>query len=95
MLISEYHKDGRVHWHMLIDAPVGRRWLKDSAAACGLGWITDCQPVHDSYRTIMYVAKYLGKTIDNVQWPRNLRRIGTSQKWPVLPDLYEDHVDTG
>lgn len=93
VLIPEHHENGRVHWHMLMDVPVDYAWLKKSATACGLGWVTDCQSVYESIGAILYVAKYLGKGIGDNKWPKNLRRIGTSQRWPILPDLYEEHVN--
>lgn len=85
VLLPEHHKDGRVHWHMIASHGINARWLKDTAPKCGLGYMTDCQPIDDSIAAVMYVSKYVGKTIGAVEWPENLKRIRTSQHWPELP----------
>lgn len=85
VLLPEHHENGRVHWHMIASHGVGERWVKDNAHNCGLGYIADSRPVEDAYRAVSYVSKYIGKSLDVVQWPRNLRRIRTSSKWPLLP----------
>ncbi len=91
VLLPEHNKDNRVHWHMICSHGMERRWLKDSSAKCGLGYIADCDEINDHYSAIFYVAKYLGKGIGNETWPANLRRIRTSQKWPVLPPEDESY----
>ena len=32
-----------------------------------------------------YVTKYLSKSIEDLQWPRDFRRIRTSIRWPRFP----------
>ena len=93
VLIPEHHEDGRVHWHMIASHGVKHRWLKDVAPQVGLGFMTDCQEIETACRTIFYIAKYLGKSIGDIDWPRNLKRIRTSQTWPLLPPENDDHVD--
>lgn len=84
-LLPEHHKDGRVHWHMVASHGVETNWLKDNCAVSGLGYQALSSPINDSWAAIMYVSKYISKTIGNVGWPKGLRRISTSQKWPELP----------
>lgn len=100
VILPEHHKDGRVHWHMIAssgqdwETPGGKtrkgslitkRWLKDNCAYTGLGYMGDAAEVEDSLRAIMYVSKYIGKSLIDTDWPENLRRIRTSQGWPELP----------
>ncbi len=88
LAVPEQHKDGRMHVHMLVSVKYGKKWWKDNARSCGLGYQADEQEV----KTLGiggYVGKYLGKTIGSVDWPKNARRVRTSQGWPPLPDLSE------
>lgn len=85
VLLPEYHKDGRVHWHSIMSHGITKRWLKDNSAACGLGHIADSDSVNDSWKAIYYVSKYIGKSLGVFEWPSGLRRIRTSQKWPKQP----------
>ena len=82
--IPELHKNGRVHWHMLISGGIRESWWKQHAPRCGFGYMFDSQPVRDGYNSVLYVSKELGKSLALSQWPRNLRRIRTSQKWPSV-----------
>ena len=87
VILPEHHKNGRVHWHMIASHGIEHRWLKDNAANCGLGFMSESKEVEDNIRAIMYVSKYIGKSLIDQEWPENLRRIRTSQKWPeLLPD---------
>lgn len=90
VLLPEYHKDGRVHWHMICSSGVEKRWLKNTAPKCGLGFMVDCEPIKDNITAIFYVSKYIGKSIGIEKWPQNLKRIRTSQKWPELPPSSEE-----
>lgn len=89
VLLPEHHKDGRVHWHMIASGGMTTRWIKNNAYTTGLGYIGEAKPVRDSWQAIHYVSKYITKTIGSEQWPHNLRRIRTSQNWPVLPPANE------
>lgn len=80
--MPELHKNGRVHWHFLMSGGIEVRWWKDHAPKCGFGYIFDSQPVRDGRNSVLYVTKELSKSLDNIKWPRNLRRIRTNQKWP-------------
>ena len=82
--IPELHKNGRVHWHMIISGGITVSWWKYHAPRCGFGYMFDSQPVRDGYNSVLYVTKELGKSLARTNWPRNLRRIRTNQKWPQL-----------
>lgn len=83
--IPELHKNGRVHWHMLMSGGIEKSWWKKHAPSCGFGYMFDSQPVRDGENSVLYVTKELGKSLAISTWPRKLRRIRTSQKWPLLP----------
>ena len=85
VILPECHQDGRVHWHLVASGHIANRWLKDSAASCGLGYMTTSEPVGEMEAAIGYVSKYISKSIYGSKWPRKLKRISTSQKWPDLP----------
>lgn len=85
VLMPEQHQDGRVHWHMIASNNISTRWLKDNAPYCGLGFEQHAKRISNSSKAIYYVSKYLGKSILIAKWPKYLRRIATSQKWPILP----------
>jgi hypothetical protein len=82
--IPELHKNGRVHWHMLISGGIVESWWKKHAPATGFGYMFDSQPVRDGYHSVLYVTKELSKSLSISKWPRNLRRIRTSQNWPQI-----------
>ena len=90
VILPECHKDGRVHWHLVASGNIANRWLKDNAAASGLGYMTTSEPIGEMSAAIGYVSKYISKAIYRANWPPKLRRISTSQKWPELP-LDENH----
>lgn len=90
--IPELHKNGRVHWHMLMSGGIPVSWWKQHAPRSGFGYMFDSQPVRDGHNSVLYVTKELSKSLAISQWPRKLRRIRTNQKWPLLDtgDEYED-----
>lgn len=83
--MPELHKNGRVHWHMLMSGGIEQKWWKEYAPKAGFGYMFDSQPVIDGHNSVLYVSKELSKSLSISQWPRNLKRIRTSQKWPVMP----------
>lgn len=101
-MIPERHQDGTVHMHALwserFDAKPRKKangetiWrskdLADMLAACGLGWSHDCQPIDDSTGAALYAAKYIGKQAGDEAWPKGLRHVRTSHKWPE----HDDHT---
>ncbi len=86
-LIPELHKNFRVHAHIIVSGAITHRWLKDQSAKSGFGWRCAVDPLGEF--AAYYVVKYLTKSLDFPEWPKNFRRIRTSQKWPVLVDLPE------
>ena len=86
-LIPELHKDFRVHAHVIASGSMSHDWLKRNSATTGFGWKCDVKPLGN--RAAYYVVKYLTKAIDQPDWPKGLRRIRTSQKWPSLEDSSE------
>lgn len=100
LLIPERHKDGRMHAHALWTFGVSRRWLKDNARACGLGYQADVKHVLEPHHATRYVTKYIGKSLgENV--PAHFRRVRVSAAWAelALPDsaasAYEWHYIGG
>lgn len=85
VILPELHRDNRVHWHLIASHNIGTRWLKDNARQCGLGYIAESSEINDAALAIWYVSKYISKSLYGETWLPNLRRIRTSQKWPVLP----------
>lgn len=64
------------------------RWLKDTAAQCGMGYQTEAHEIENAGQAAGYVAKYLLKGMAlSQQYPANIRRIVVSQGFPELPDL--------
>lgn len=89
VLIPERHKDGRLHVHALETAGLGKRWWKDNAAACGLGYMADETVARSAAGAAYYATKYLSKNLEYTGWPKGFRRVRTSRKWPKLPDMPE------
>lgn len=87
--VYEQHKDGSFHLHVLISVCFGKRWAKDNALECGMGYMADWHIVQNAGQVAGYIAKYTLKNATvargGVQWPKGLRRIETSHKWPILP----------
>lgn len=66
------------------------KYLKDTSAKCGMGYMCDYQPIANAGIAAWYVAKYLGKSIGVADFPSNLRRIQASHKFHKLPPLITD-----
>lgn len=101
----EHHEDGSFHMHIITNCKLPYdmrennagdvksycRWLKDNARACGLGYMTDYQPLDNAGFAAHYVAKYMNKSTENAgDWIKGMRRYQTSQGWTKLPDLTEE-----
>lgn len=84
LLIPERHKDGRMHVHALWTFGVSRRWLKDNARACGLGYQADVRPLSDPIFATRYVTKYIGKSLGG-DVPQHFRRVRVSKGWAEIP----------
>lgn len=83
--VPEQHKSGRWHLHVIVTARLKKKWWKDNARACGLGYQSDVQEVADSGGVGNYVTKYLTKTLQNSNLPKGFRRVRLSHGWPSLP----------
>lgn len=86
VLLPELHKDDTLHTHALCTPAVGNTWLSQNAHLSGLGRVSKSKDLYNSDKGRWYVIKYLDKSLGVVEWPKNFRRIRTSQKWPLLTD---------
>jgi hypothetical protein len=77
-------KSGKAHAHLIITGGLSKRWWKDNARECGLGYQSDVKDAN--LGAAGYLAKYLGKTLEE-KWPKGKRRVNTSRNWPQLPDM--------
>jgi len=85
--VWERHKDGSLHLHVLIAKKIGKRWLKDNARQCGMGYQADSSQAKNGGQVAGYVAKYLLKSYnEGADMPKGLRRIECSRSFPKLPD---------
>lgn len=87
LMVPEQHKDGRLHVHAVETANLGKRWWKDNARECGLGYMADESETRTPGGAARYVVKYLTKSLEFQAWPRGWRRVRTSQGWPKLPEM--------
>lgn len=89
--VWEQHKNGTFHLHMLANFKVTKRWLKDNCFHVGLGYQAHIKAIGNAGQIAGYMAKYTLKnaTISQggVDFPKGLRRIETSHKWPILPKI--------
>lgn len=83
--VPERHKSGKVHTHMIITGGLKKKWWKDNARECGLGYQSEVKEVA-TLGVGGYVSKYLNKTLGD-PWPKGTRRVNTSRSWPSLPEL--------
>jgi hypothetical protein len=87
LLVPEQHKDGRLHAHLIETSHLSKRWYKDNARECGLGYEVDIDGIRSPEGAAWYVAKYVGKGLESTAWPRGFRRVRTSRNWPPMPIL--------
>lgn len=87
LLVPEQHKDGRLHAHLIETSGLPKRWFKDNARECGLGYEVDVDTIRSPEGGAFYVAKYLGKQLEAQQWPKGFRHVRTSRDFPPLPAL--------
>jgi hypothetical protein len=88
--VIETHKDGRLHVHGLLVHGVHKRWWKDNARQCGLGYQVECEHVENASNAVSYVTKYIGKQCLQDLPLKRVRRINYSQTFPPLELLSED-----
>lgn len=91
--VWEMHADDTFHLHGLVDRDWTKRWLKDNARQCGMGYQVDVHEVDNAGQVAGYIAKYMLKS-ESVQnagnpFPKNLRRIEVSRDWLELPKMAE------
>ena len=82
--VWEHHKDGSYHMHLITNAAITTKWLKDNAAQCGLGYQAKMGKPINAGQAAGYVAKYMLKqSADDTlrTYPKGARRIECSQNW--------------
>lgn len=80
--VWEAHKDGSFHMHLITNAPVSTRWLKDNSAQCGLGYQAKFDEVVNAGQVAGYISKYMLKSMPYATWyPKGARRIEVSRNW--------------
>lgn len=80
--VWEAHKDGSFHMHVVTNAPVSTRWLKDNSAECGLGYQAKIDEVVNAGQVAGYISKYMLKSMPNsTNYPKGARRIEVSRNW--------------
>lgn len=85
--VWEAHKDGSFHMHIITNAPISTRWLKDNAAQCGLGYQAKIDEAVNAGQVAGYISKYMLKAMPNsTHYPKGARRIEVSENWV---DWYE------
>lgn len=82
---TEFHKDKRLHWHMLINSVVRLRWWKDNSRECGLGYQVSATNIENGFQATNYITKYLSKSLAQADYPKKMRRINYSQSFPAQP----------
>ena len=92
--VPEQHEDGRWHLHLIVAAPslLKKRWWKDNARQCGLGYQSDVQEVKSAGGVGGYVTKYLTKMLQVSNLPKGFKRVRLSHGWPQdrKPELPEN-----
>jgi hypothetical protein len=89
--VWEFHKDGTFHLHILIARKIGKKWLKDNSASCGMGYICDSSKSKNPGQVAGYCAKYLIKSFEHAdKYARGMRRIECSRNWTKWEDKQTD-----
>lgn len=86
LLVPEQHKSGKLHIHMLTTAKLRKKWWKDNARSCGLGYQVEVEEISDPGKAAGYTLKYVTKGLESQAWPRSFRRVRTSRGWPQPPE---------
>lgn len=86
--VPEQHEDGRWHLHAIVGADLLKRWWKDNARECGMGYMSDAGEIRRARSVARYVAKYQAKLLtQSANLPSHFRRVRASHNYPVLPAL--------
>ncbi len=88
--VVESHKNGRLHWHGIINGQVSNRWLKDNCRACGMGHQDTSSEVENDVQGLRYVTKYISKSNLGCDYPSKMRRVAYSQSFPDKPKIATD-----
>lgn len=91
-IVTEFHKDERLHWHMLINCQLSTRWYKDNSSECGLGYQCKSVKLDNAIQGANYTTKYLSKSLDQKTYPKKMRRIVYSQTFPDKPDFVTGNI---
>lgn len=83
--IYEKHTSGAFHIHAIFNAKIARRWAKDAARNCGMGYQVDVRQIgsYDAPLAAIYIAKYLTKEAQE-NFPANIRRVQLSRGFPKI-----------
>ena len=79
--MPEHHESGLMHLHVICNFRQSEHWLHDNAFESGLGYQAKKTPITDASQTAAYVTKYIAKSLERSDWPRNFRRVRTSRNW--------------
>lgn len=87
MVIPERHQNNRVHIHGIFTTDLPKRWWKDNARACGMGFMAEKDAVYSAWGAGAYMGKYLFKQQQDTRWAKGFRRVRTSRQFPKLETL--------
>lgn len=92
--VWESHADGSFHLHGLVDCNIPKRWLRNNARQCGMGYQVDISLIENAGQVAGYISKYFLKSEVIGQYPKGLRRIEVSRNWLKLPELHAETLLT-
>lgn len=83
VLMHEKHKDGTLHFHMLYNASLTTKWLREACVACKMGYMAKAERLKDAKSSGKYVTKYLAKSIAaGLDFPLRFKRVRYSVGFP-------------
>ncbi|AXF52325.1 MAG: replication protein [Circular genetic element sp.] len=91
-IVTEFHKNKRLHWHLLCSYVATTRWWKDNARSCGLGYQAKSVEVDNGAQAANYITKYLAKSLTQSDFPRKMRRVVYSQSFPAKVTHPSDYI---
>jgi hypothetical protein len=75
---------------MLYNGRVSKKWVKDTARSCGMGYMADAQLLKDPCAAGAYVTKYLTKSLSQGDvFPKRFKRVRYSVGFPKFD--FKDH----
>lgn len=84
--VPERTKRGVAHLHVITSWSMSKRWWKDNARSCGLGYQVDLQVAMSGPGAGAYALKYVTKQLGEA-FRKGARRLWVSKNWPQLPEL--------